>query len=66
IQERIMISVKGRYENGKIELNQHPEIQCGRDVIVTFLEEKLNEDSFWDLLNLIDWNQEDTCKERCT
>lgn len=57
-----MISVKGKYENGRIELNQLPKIQSSTNVIVTFLEEEtsfmLNEDYFWDLIDLIDWNQE--------
>ena len=34
-----MISVKGKYENGRIELNQLPKIQSNTNVIVTFLEE---------------------------
>ena len=53
-----MISVKGKYENGRIELNQLPKIQSNTNVIVTFLEEEaniiLNEDYFWDLIDLID------------
>lgn len=57
-----MISVKGKYENGRIELNQLPKIQSSRNVIVTFLDEEssavLDEDYFWDLMDLIDWNQE--------
>lgn len=61
-----MISVKGKYENGRIELNQLPKIQSNTNVIVTFLEEEasiiLNEDYFWDLIDLIDWNQETDSK----
>jgi len=61
-----MISVKGKYENGRIELNQLPKIQSNTNVIVTFLEEDaiiiLNEDYFWDLIDLIDWNQETDSK----
>lgn len=57
-----MISVKGIYENGKIELNQLPSIKNHTNVIVTFLEEDssfiLNEDAFWNLIDFIDWNQE--------
>ena len=59
-----MISIKGKYENGKIELNQLPSIQNKTNVIVTFLEEDthLNEDIFWDIIDLIDWNQETDSK----
>ncbi len=61
-----MISVKGKYENGRIELNQLPTIQSNTNVIVTFLDEDaniiLNEDYFWNLLELIDWNQETDSK----
>lgn len=61
-----MISVKGKFENGRIELNQLPKIQSSTNVIVTFLEEEanviLNEDYFWDLIDLIDWNQETDSK----
>ncbi|MBP7282118.1 MAG: DUF4240 domain-containing protein [Leptospiraceae bacterium] len=61
-----MISVKGKYENGRIELNQLPKIQSNTNVIVTFLEEEANiildEDYFWELIDLIDWNQETDSK----
>jgi hypothetical protein len=61
-----MISVKGKYENGKIELNHLPNFQNSTNVIVTFLEEEantiLNEEYFWDLIDLIDWNQETDSK----
>jgi hypothetical protein len=61
-----MISVKGKYENGRIELNQLPRIQSNTNVIVTFLEEETNitvdEDYFWSLIDLIDWNQETDSK----
>lgn len=61
-----MISVKGKYENGKIELNHLPKFQNSTNVIVTFLEEGtntiLNEEYFWDLIDLIDWNQETDSK----
>lgn len=61
-----MISVKGKYENGRIELSLPPKIQSSTNVIVTFLEEDGNvivsEDYFWDLIELIDWNQETDSK----
>ena len=61
-----MISVKGKYENGKIELNQFPKIQSSTNVIVTFLEEEANiildEGYFWELIDMIDWNQETDTK----
>ena len=61
-----MISVKGKYENGRIELSLPPKIQSSTNVIVTFLEEDGNvivsEDYFWDLIELIDWNKETDSK----
>lgn len=36
IKEHIMISVKGKYENGRIELSLPPKIQSSTNVIVTF------------------------------
>jgi hypothetical protein len=54
-----MITVSGFFENGKIELSE-PVIGISQKskVIITFLDEEIVfvEDSFWNLINLLDWN----------
>jgi hypothetical protein len=61
-----MISVKGRYENGQIQLLQPPQIRSNMNVIVTFLEDEtsivMDEDYFWGLIDWIDWNQDTDSK----
>ncbi len=56
-----MISIKGKFNNGKIELYSVPKIQNNIDVIITFLDTErifsLDENKFWNLLELLDWNQ---------
>ena len=58
-----MLSVKGIYTKGHVELLDHiPELE-NANVIITFLDETLdykltdnmNEFKFWELINLINW-----------
>lgn len=65
-----MLSVKGVYKKGQVELLDNvPEMENAK-VIITFLDENLdyksidnmNELKFWELINLIDWEAENEDK----
>lgn len=61
-----MISLKGKYQNGHVELLEPISNSTENiEVIVTFLgniNETLDEQSFWGLIDILNWNEESDFK----
>lgn len=58
-----IIPIDGVYEEGQVKLSQPAPVSNGR-VVVNFLQEEtkpklMNEEIFWKILSLLDFNQED-------
>ncbi len=54
-----MLTISGKYSNGEVRFSDTKELLPeSSEVLITFLESELNENSFWELISLLNWNAE--------